>query len=59
MLLGDGDVALRTSVQAGDTLQSIAQNLWGEAKLWCLVASANGLNVGAAGQVVPSGANNN
>jgi len=32
------------TVRAGDTLQSIAQNLWGDSSLWYLLASANGLS---------------
>jgi YD repeat-containing protein len=31
------------TVQNGDTLQSIAQQLWGDASLWWLIADANGL----------------
>jgi YD repeat-containing protein len=31
------------TVQAGDTLASIAQNTWGDASLWYLIADANGL----------------
>ncbi|MGQ7829974.1 LysM peptidoglycan-binding domain-containing protein [Altererythrobacter sp. Z27] len=31
------------TVQAGDTLQGIAQNLWGDSSLWYKVAEANGL----------------
>lgn len=33
------------SVQsAGETLQSIAQNIWGDSKLWYLIADANGID---------------
>ncbi|HEV2817243.1 MAG TPA: LysM peptidoglycan-binding domain-containing protein, partial [Allosphingosinicella sp.] len=32
------------TVRAGDTLQSIARNLWGDSSLWYLLASANGLS---------------
>ncbi|HEY2710739.1 MAG TPA: Ig-like domain-containing protein [Caulobacteraceae bacterium] len=32
------------SVQAGDTLQSIAQLVWGDASLWYLIADDNGLS---------------
>jgi YD repeat-containing protein len=35
------------TVQAGDTLQSIAANLWGEAGLWYKLAEANGLSGGS------------
>ncbi|HWA90293.1 MAG TPA: tandem-95 repeat protein [Rhizomicrobium sp.] len=30
-------------VQAGDTLSSISQNVWGDANFWYLIADANGL----------------
>ncbi len=32
------------AVQRGDTLQSIAQNVWGDAALWYKIAEANGLS---------------
>ncbi|HEV2816911.1 MAG TPA: LysM domain-containing protein [Allosphingosinicella sp.] len=32
------------TVRAGDTLESIARNLWGDSSLWYLLASANGLS---------------
>ena len=35
------------TVAAGDTLQSIAYQLWGDASFWYLIADANGLNSGA------------
>ena len=35
------------TVQAGDTLQSLAYALWGDASFWYLIADANGLNSGA------------
>ena len=41
------------TVSNGDTLQSIAAMMWGDASLWYLLASANGLSAGsqlAAGQ---------
>ncbi|MCP5005958.1 MAG: LysM peptidoglycan-binding domain-containing protein, partial [Planctomycetes bacterium] len=31
-------------VGGGDTLQSIASTVWGDASLWYLIADANGLN---------------
>ena len=34
-------------VKAGDTLQSIALAIWGDAGLWYLIADANGLNASA------------
>jgi YD repeat-containing protein len=44
------------SVQgASETLQSIARNLWGDSKLWYLIADANGLDSDsklAAGQIL-------
>ena len=42
-------------VQSGDTLQGIAQNLWGDSSLWYLIADANGLSADAplaAGQAL-------
>lgn len=47
-------------VQQGDTLQNIAQNLWGDASLWYKLAEANGMSSGAgliAGQtlILPTG----
>ncbi len=36
------------TIQAGDTLQSIAQNVYGDANLWYLLADSNGLSAGAA-----------
>jgi LysM repeat protein len=32
------------TVQAGDTLQSIAQAIWGDSSFWYLLADANGLD---------------
>ena len=43
------------TVRDGDTLQSIAQNVWGDASLWYMIASANGMNGSeqlAAGQTL-------
>ena len=34
----------RYTVQAGDTLETIAQNLWGDAAFWYLIADVNGLD---------------
>jgi nucleoid-associated protein YgaU len=34
------------TIQQGDSLQSIAQALWGDAGLWYLIADANGLSSG-------------
>ncbi len=31
-------------MRSGDTLQSIARSLWGDASLWYLIADANGLS---------------
>jgi YD repeat-containing protein len=31
------------TVQAGDTLQSIAQSVWGDSSLWYVIADANGM----------------
>lgn len=36
------------TVRAGDTLQSIAQALWGDSSMWYLIADANGLSDGSA-----------
>jgi LysM repeat protein len=38
------DTASRYTVQNGDTLQSIAQQIWGDSNFWYLIADANGLN---------------
>ena len=35
-------------VQSGDTLQGIAQNLWGDSSLWYLIADANALSADSA-----------
>lgn len=42
-----GNAGSSYSVMAGDTLQSIAQNVWGDSSLWYLLADANGLSAGA------------
>ncbi len=52
------------TVRAGDSLQSIAQQMWGDASLWYTIAEANGLGAGAAlveGQslILPAGAFSN
>ncbi len=51
------------TVMAGDTLQSIAQNVWGDSSLWYVLANANGLSAGStlvAGQslIIPNGVTN-
>nr|WP_272227477.1 LysM peptidoglycan-binding domain-containing protein [Methylophilus methylotrophus] len=38
-----GPVAGNYTVRSGDTLQSIAQTLWGDGSLWYVLADANGL----------------
>jgi YD repeat-containing protein len=38
-----GPVAGNYTVRSGDTLQSIAQTLWGDSSLWYVLADANGL----------------
>jgi hypothetical protein len=35
-------------VRDGDTLQSIARQIWGDAGLWRLIAGTNGLKAGSA-----------
>ena len=57
---GDGANSTQSSytVRGGETLQSIAANVWGDAAMWYLLASANGLTGGetlVAGQslVIP------
>jgi YD repeat-containing protein len=50
-----GDAAGSYTVKAGDTLQSIAQNIWGDASLWYVLADANGVSGSTAlkaGQVL-------
>lgn len=39
----DGQTGSSYTVRDGDTLQSIANALWGDASLWYLIADANGL----------------
>jgi len=41
------------TAQDGDTLQSIAQGLWGDSSLWYLIADANGLSSGSS--AMPAG----
>jgi nucleoid-associated protein YgaU len=38
----DAGAGASYTVQAGDTLQSIAQAVWGDSSLWYLIADANG-----------------
>jgi YD repeat-containing protein len=47
---GSNDLGASSSytVRDGDTLQSIAQAMWGDAGLWYLIADANGLSSGSA-----------
>jgi YD repeat-containing protein len=40
------------TVQAGETLQSIAKNVWGNADLWWVIADANGISDVTAGEVI-------
>lgn len=50
-----GFVATTYTVKNGDTLQSIARAVWGDADMWYLIADANGLtnsNTLTAGQVL-------
>lgn len=42
-----GNVATTYTVRNGDTLQSIARNVWGDAAMWYLIADANGLASGS------------
>lgn len=39
-----GDASQTYTVVDGDTLQSIAQQIWGDSNLWYLIADANGLS---------------
>jgi LysM repeat protein len=41
------------TVQAGDTLSSIAKTLWGDGSLWYLIADANSLKLGPQQAVAP------
>jgi YD repeat-containing protein len=41
---GQGDAPGRYIARSGDSLQSIAAQAWGDASLWYLIASANGMN---------------
>jgi trimeric autotransporter adhesin len=52
------------TVQGGDTLQSIAQQIWGDANFWYLLADANGMDLSTnlvAGQtlIIPNKVANN
>jgi len=40
------------TVQAGDTLASIAQNVYGNAALWYVIADANALSVDSSGNAI-------
>jgi hypothetical protein len=40
------------TVQAGDTLQSIAQTVYGNASLWYVIADANALSVDSSGNAI-------
>lgn len=45
---GSNDLTPGTyAVRASDTLQSIAQSVWGDSSLWYLIADANGVNADA------------
>ncbi|MEI9929208.1 MAG: LysM peptidoglycan-binding domain-containing protein [Rhizomicrobium sp.] len=39
-----GSAPTEYTVAAGDTLQSIAQQVWSDANFWYLIANANGLD---------------
>ena len=59
---GQGSSGGTYSVRAGDTLSSVAAQLWGDASLWYKLAQANGLTADGAlseGQtlIVPAGVN--
>ncbi|HYD79861.1 MAG TPA: polymorphic toxin-type HINT domain-containing protein [Paucimonas sp.] len=43
---GAGGGSMRYTVRAGDTLQSIAQTVWGDSSLWFRIAEANGVSEG-------------
>jgi YD repeat-containing protein len=50
-----GATATNYTVKSGDTLQSIARTVWGDADMWYLIADANGLTSGTtltSGQVL-------
>jgi len=47
--------ASQYTVRTGDTLQTIAQEVWGDSSMWYLIADANGLDAGDeldAGQII-------
>ena len=48
---GEADAGSTYTAQSGDTLQSIAAGLWGDASLWYMIADANGLDGSAPLQV--------
>jgi nucleoid-associated protein YgaU len=37
------------NVRSGDSLQGIAQSVWGDASLWYMLAEANGLTAASRG----------
>jgi len=47
-----GQAASQYTVRSGDTLQSIAQTVWGDSSMWYLIADANGLT---ASDSLPAG----
>lgn len=55
--------ATRYTVQSGDTLEAIAQQVWGDASFWYMIADANGLSASdslVAGQslIIPNKVHN-
>jgi LysM repeat protein len=40
------------TVQQGDTMQSIAKQMWGNSELWFAIADANGIDTVTAGEVI-------
>jgi hypothetical protein len=46
-----GATAINYVIKQGDTLQSLARQIWGDANLWYLIAQANGLNANSVLQV--------
>ncbi len=45
-VISGGSTPSAYTVNGGDTLMGIAATLWGDSKLWYLIADANGLNMG-------------
>lgn len=45
-VISGGSTPSTYTVNGGDTLMGIAATLWGDSKLWYLIADANGLNMG-------------